>query len=362
MLLKNSRIVLAFFFFALIVLSSPIKNCKKNESGSKHKEKIDDVKVTDKIQMIDQNLRISQIKGNYGLDEFINRKGISIDKEIINFLKSDNLISKNANVTIDFPSFGCSSFSVPKSTGNGYYFGRNYDWMEFENMIMLTYPENGYSSISTICLSFLKDHSKSLTDEEFKYIAAYLPVDGMNDKGLTVSVNMIGVLKAEQDTVKPDLTTTTAVRLLLDKASTVEEAKKLLESYDLHQSFGAFIHFAITDAEGNAIVVEYIDNKINYIDSPINENFILTPGELYGSYYIKDENGNSVPKKTSQDRYQIIKKNLEKHPKMTREQVRDTLSAAQQEITSWSVIFDKEKKEAYYYNHLNYSHGFHVKL
>jgi len=47
---------------------------------------------------------------------------------------------------------------------------------------------------------------------------------------------------------------------------------------------------------------------------------------------------------------------------MTREQVRDTLSAAQQEITSWSVIFDKEKKEAYYYNHLNYSHGFHVKL
>ena len=51
-----------------------------------------------------------------------------------------------------------------------------------------------------------------------------LPLDGMNEKGLAVSVNMIQDYDAIcQDTGKPDLTTTTAIRLLfLDRAANVE--------------------------------------------------------------------------------------------------------------------------------------------
>lgn len=41
-----------------------------------------------------------------------------------------------------------------------------------------------------------------------------------------------------QDTGKLDLTTTTAVRLLLDKASDVEEALELLSQYAMHASAG----------------------------------------------------------------------------------------------------------------------------
>lgn len=36
----------------------------------------------------------------------------------------------------------------------------------------------------------------------------------------------------DQDTDKPDITTTTAVRLILDKAASVDEAVALLEQYD----------------------------------------------------------------------------------------------------------------------------------
>lgn len=51
----------------------------------------------------------------------------------------------------------------------------------------------------------------------------------MNEKGLAVSVNMTQDSSGiSQDSRKPALTITTAVRLLLDRAADVEEALELL--------------------------------------------------------------------------------------------------------------------------------------
>lgn len=61
----------------------------------------------------------------------------------------------------------------------------------------------------------------------------------MNEAGLAVSVNMIqDSATIEQNTNKPDITTTTAIRLLLNKAANVEEALELLRQYDMHASMG----------------------------------------------------------------------------------------------------------------------------
>ena len=43
-------------------------------------------------------------------------------------------------------------------------------------------------------------------------------------------------IPSSQNTEKPDITTTTAIRLLLDQAATVEEAIALLEQYDFNDS------------------------------------------------------------------------------------------------------------------------------
>lgn len=51
--------------------------------------------------------------------------------------------------------------------------------------------------------------------------------DGLNEMGLAVSVNMIqDNATIEQNTDKKDITTTTAVRLLLDQAADVEEVQR----------------------------------------------------------------------------------------------------------------------------------------
>ena len=93
-------------------------------------------------------------------------------------------------------------------------------------------------------------------------------MDGMNEKGLCVAVLMIEDRPAfSQDTGKPDLTTTTAVRLLLDRAASVEEAVELLSGYDLHASAGMMVHFSIADASGRSVAVEYIDNEMRVVET-----------------------------------------------------------------------------------------------
>ncbi len=79
-------------------------------------------------------------------------------------------------------------------------------------------------------------------------IGLYAPLDGMNEKGLAVSVNMIfDGATILQNTGKPDITTTTAVRLPLNEAATVEEAIELLKKYDFHASMNFMVHLAIAD-------------------------------------------------------------------------------------------------------------------
>lgn len=144
----------------------------------------------------------------------------------------------------------------------------------------------------------------------------YAPLDGMNEQGLVVSVNMIpDNATINQDTDKPDITTTTAIRLLLNRAATVEEALKLLEEYDMNASMGYMVHLAIADKDGNSVVVEYVDNEMIVIETPVVTNFYLAEGEK-----------NGIGTSQSHTRYDILINLLEQNETMSMTDVRDALS------------------------------------
>ena len=65
--------------------------------------------------------------------------------------------------------------------------------------------------------------------------------------------------ETHQRSDKPDLTTTTAIRLLLDRAADVDEAVALLGQYDMNSSIGSAHHLSIADASGRSVVVEYVN-------------------------------------------------------------------------------------------------------
>lgn len=228
-------------------------------------------------------------------------------------------------------------------------------------MVVEAHPENGYASLSTVNMDFIAQNisggmvGMTLNLDEVKTLAAlYAPLDGMNAAGLAVSVNMIqDSAVIEQDTDKPDITTTTAIRLLLDKAGSVNEALKLLGQYDLHGSMGMMIHFAIADSTGRSVAVEYVNNEMTVTKTPVLTNFYLAEGEKHG-----------VGTEQSRKRYNILMNRLEETPKMDMEDVRDALDSVSKdnfgefESTEWSIVMNLSTGEAQYYHRENYTNGY----
>ena len=314
-------------------------------------ESIPELELTSDIMQLEKGLSAVKYVGDYGFEEFLTNGGASSDEDVVKYL-SQNVLSGERGFSFGNMPFGCSTISVENETG-GYLFGRNFDWNSCSALIVHSIPQNGYSSISTVNTDFINMSGlklSALPDNVQAIIAMYAPLDGMNEKGLAVSVNMIqDSATISQNTDRPDLTTTTAIRLLLNRAANVGEAIELLGQYDMHASMGFMTHMAIADADGNSVVVEYINNEMHVIETPVVTNFYLAEGEKYG-----------IGTAQSHERYDILMKALDERPAMNMEGVRDALSSVSKgnfgefESTEWSIVFNQSSGEVHYYHRENY--------
>lgn len=310
------------------------------------------------VKKLEDGLYSMEYRGDYGLDDFLAEGGKISDMAVADYV-IDRLFHGLVDLNLQSCPFGCSTLSVSSPEG-GQLFGRNFDWGACSTLIVQTQPKNGYASISTVNMDFLS-LGLNLSENAFVRLmsaaAPYAPMDGMNEKGLCVAVLMIEDRPAfDQNTEKPDLTTTTAVRLLLDKAENVEEALALLEQYDLHASAGMMVHFAIADAFGHSVAVEYIDNEMRVVETPIVTNFYLTPGEK-----------NGVGTEESHRRYEILSETL--HPSMTMDEVRDAMNSVSKHnfdsvfaSTEWSIVFDQSSGETRYYHRENFEKSYSFRV
>lgn len=120
-------------------------------------------------------------------------------------------------------------------------------------------PEDGYRSA---VLAALDNVSANVPDADIKkklatLTAPFICLDGMNEKGVSIAVLTLDSEPVHQNTGKPVIGTTLAIRLVLDQAANKEEAVALLWQYDMLASGGKDYHFYITDAFGDGRVVEY---------------------------------------------------------------------------------------------------------
>ena len=264
------------------------------------------------------------VSGDYYFDQFLAQGGASSDQELISFIT--NSIGKGLiPLDIEESSISCSSFTAVTEDGDRV-FGRNYDFDKTNTAIVYTKPGNGrHASVSTVDLQFLGIDPDAgvtgLADKLLCLAAPYAPLDGVNDAGVSCGIYMTyqgaETVPTDQQTDKPDITSTTMLRLILDYASTVDEAIELVEQYDLHDSAGTSYHYMVADAQGNSAILEWVagtdqtDNdgtarQLNVIRNDPEENyqcvtnFILTPG-----YY---EEGDEMGGK---DRYDLLTSTLE---------------------------------------------------
>ena len=303
---------------------------------------------------VERGMYLSRV-GDCGFSAFLAGGGASSDADVVAFLSS---MMKAPDLVFSPIGMGCSTYAAESAEG-GRVFGRNFDWSCSQVLLLEAHPADGYASFSTVNLDFLRE-SANLPKEFYPAASYYAPLDGMNEKGLAVSVNMISdSARIAQNTDRPDLTTTTALRLMLDRAATVEEALGLLESYDLHGSYDMMIHFAVADLTGRAVDVEYVGGEMKVIETPILTNFYLAEGEKRG-----------IGSAESHRRYETLEAFAASHEKADIYDVRDALTAAREsafdpdpsEGTEWSVLYDQTNLRATWYRRENFGQGWTAEL
>ena len=206
------------------------------------------------------------VSGGYYFDDFLARGGASTDSELISFI-TQSITKGIIPMNIKTSTIACSAFTADTQSGDRV-FGRNYDFSATNTAIVYTNPGKGrHASYSTIDLSFLgldKDKDvESLGQKILTLAAPYVPLDGVNDAGVACGIFMSyqGEGKGtptDTQTDKPDLTSTTLLRLILDYADSVEDAVALAEQYDLHDSASSCFHYMVADSTGRSAVLEWV--------------------------------------------------------------------------------------------------------
>jgi len=302
-----------------------------------------ELKTLSSVKKVDDNvLYVMDYDGDYGFDEFL-ETGAASDGELVEFVTKRLL--KGIPVKFSIPDLGCSTFSAQTEDGKQI-FGRNFDLTYSPALFVSTKPDNGYRSLSTVNLAFLGFNEEKLPDTFKRKIitlaAPYAPLDGINEKGLVIAVLRIADEPTRQDSGKIDITTTTAVRLVLDKAADVDEAVSLLKQYDMNSSAGSCYHFQIADAMGNSAVVEYVDNE--FVVLKAEQNY-----QMATNFLLSDKKYNFG---TGQDRYEILKNTLDETGGILKDEQAgmDLLEAASKDwhisesgrrnATQWSIIYN----------------------
>ena len=336
--------------------------------------------ITDagKLEMIhsmkdlDGNGRLYEIDYNqdYMLDSVM-QPGITEQTELFRHIASllfDNLPAENAEVKY---GAGCSAFAAQEAEGKGFLMGRNYDFRHFtpdnksylptSAILVRTAPEGGNKSISMVDglnLGFGQGfYNDGKTDLSMLMALPYAALDGINEDGFAIGVLALNEKQTNQQTGKQRIGTTVAIRMMLDKASTVREAIEMLKNYDMdmrgngHSNY----HFFMADATGDYAIVEYTFDK-DRTEPRVMEVFTADDSlRCVTNFYVApsmtgttDGWGSSHGK----DRYENLRKTLdEKKHVMKEDEAMQLLEKVSQppteELTSqrqWSALYNLTEK------------------
>lgn len=291
------------------------------------------------------NLYSMDVKYDYDLDRVIDR-GITDNQSMFNALASEAL--PYLPVNIEVPSFACSAFTLGTADGNTL-MGRNYDFsIDTSSMLVYCDPDDGYKSVGFAALSNVKDNDPEASPSKrlAALTAPFICLDGMNEKGVSIAVLTLDSDPVNQNTGKQKISTSLAIRLVLDRAATTQEAVDLLSSYDMFASAGRDYHFYITDASGDGRAVEWdCDSETReLVATPVNavtNFFALYPDRVQVGERNRYGHG--------KDRYEAILKVFdEQGGNPTYDTAWDALKAAAQDPkpgdvtsnTQWSIVYN----------------------
>ena len=332
-----------------------------------------EIRTLSTVKQVDGNpyLYTMEYCASYDLDDVI-EKDVDTNSELLNYVISR--IGKGLPIKIEssqvadengeLKTFSCTSFQAKKSDGEGFWYGRNYDYYKNPTLVTFSHPKNGYASIGVSDMSHIGYGLEKLPTKFLSRVncmaAIYAPVDGINEKGLCTSIMALPKQASQQDTPKHDVGTTMIMRLWLDRCATVEEALTLLESVDVRHDalVGAGYHYMIADATGHCVVVEFDKDdawKTILVRKPEGQNYMLVTNHLLNPKHYTTEPDIAVgnPHSRSWWRYETATAFLQAHDGiLTLEEAQECLAQVhwvdlpipgdQVEDTQYSNVYDQQ--------------------
>ncbi|MBR3387056.1 MAG: linear amide C-N hydrolase [Bacteroidales bacterium] len=322
------------------------------------------VKGSASVQKLDEGLYYMEYKGDDGFDGLIARGGGRSAADLVGYVMT--FLSKGYyNPPAPTPVnavYGCSALTV-RTPENGVLMGRNFDFSSATGIILHTIPKQGYETITTFNSDFFgfdKDWLPEGYPNQYMALSClFFALDGINEKGLAIADLMAGdAVETHQETGKPALTTTSAICYLLKNAASVDEALDLLRGIDMHSDIGAAHHYAMADASGRSVVVEYVDNEMVVVDSPAVANHYLCEAKF------------NVGLIESDHRYEHLCRQFEETGgTMAPEQLASAIESVSQPThgegflgTAWTVLMDLTNRKVTYFSRRHFDNPFHFAI
>lgn len=224
---------------------------------------------------------------------------------------------------IYFPNGGCSSIQ------KGSIRGRNYDWYIDWSPTFLVRTKGGNGRYATIGFTTGRDTLMRDIALSKKYVPYYdiLPfrmLDGINEKGLMVNINVCQILNNEgeleitnmKDKDEPAIPMIMFTRYALDFCANVDEVIDLVSKRNFYgadrDGFTEEFHFMVSDSTGRTIVVEWKDNEPRITEANVMTNYKLCedPSRDYGAGHERSEilSNGLAEVETAEDAFELMKK------------------------------------------------------
>ena len=297
-----------------------------------------------------------EFKASYDLDDVIS-KDIDSNAKLLEYVVGR--IGKGIPIKIssaqvadengELATFNCTSFQATKADGNGFWYGRNYDYFKNPTMVTVSHPKKGYASIAVSDMSHFGYGLDKLPTSVAKKVnclaAIYAPVDGINEKGLCTSIMALPHQAACQESGQHKVGTTILMRLWLDRCATVTEALDLLSGLDVRHdaTVGSGYHYMVADATGDAAVVEFDKEdgwKTMIVRKDPSEKSMLVTNHLLSPKYYTTEPDEAVgnPHSKSWWRYETAGAYLREHNgTLTLEEAQECLSLVHWKDLVWDT-------------------------
>ncbi|HEY1115662.1 MAG TPA: linear amide C-N hydrolase, partial [Chitinophagaceae bacterium] len=155
--------------------------------------------------------------------------------------------------------FACTTFLL--SRDGKHYFGRNYDWVTGNGVVLVNargLQKESLEAEKGVPLKWVAEFG-SVT---FNQYGRENPTGGMNEKGLVVELMWLQEARYPGTDSRPALDVLQWIQYQLDCSETVEDVIASDRLVRIASSGNAPLHYLVADAQGHAATIEFLDGRM----------------------------------------------------------------------------------------------------